>query len=389
MSGIALVLDRFDPQGGGLEQWSFKLARWLSAVGHKVHVVAFDFGEHSSHTGISHHPLPKSSNRLERAALVESYLRKLSPDLIHDLGVGWYYDVLQPQAGSKVVNYRRSLLSLTAPAGYFKWFRPSALLDLREFQRLERRQYTAGSGIIVTVSRMVRDDLRALYGVKPDRLRQIYNGVDTERFSPERGKVARELTRRELCREDEILFLMAARNFRLKGLSTALKALGLLKRSDVPACLAIIGGQPPNDIRRLACRLGVEDRVKFCGFVPDPVPYYLAADAYVHPTFYDACSLAVLEAWASGLPVITTPFNGAAEMMVSGKEGFIHQDPRDVRGLAGKMAAFMDAELRSSLSTAARKLALAHTLENNFRAIEKIYLEATGLRRHRLSKGWG
>ena len=44
------------------------------------------------------------------------------------------------------------------------------------------------------------------------------------------------------------------------------------------------------------------------------MPYYAAADLYVHPTFYDPCSLVVLEAAACGLPIITSRYNGAAEL---------------------------------------------------------------------------
>ena len=64
-----------------------------------------------------------------------------------------------------------------------------------------------------------------------------------------------------------------------------------------------------------AARLGLANRATFLGTVSDLTPYYAAADAYVHPTFYDPCSLVLLEAAASGLPIVTTRrCNGATEL---------------------------------------------------------------------------
>ena len=60
--------------------------------------------------------------------------------------------------------------------------------------------------------------------------------------------------------------------------------------------------------------------------------YYGAADLYVHPTFYDSCSLTVLEALATGLPVVTSRFNGASDVIVSDEGGRVIDDPADPNG---------------------------------------------------------
>ena len=98
---------------------------------------------------------------------------------------------------------------------------------------------------------------------------------------------------------------------------------------DVDGVQVIAGGKKPQRFAKLAEKLGIAHAVTFLGLV-DPVPYYAAADVFVHPTWYDPCSLVTLEASSSGLPVITSRFNGAAELMIHGKEGFVLPDPGDV-----------------------------------------------------------
>jgi UDP-glucose:(heptosyl)LPS alpha-1,3-glucosyltransferase len=73
----------------------------------------------------------------------------------------------------------------------------------------------------------------------------------------------------------------------------------------------------------------------------------------VHPTFADHCSLAVLEALASGLPVVTTRRNGAAERMESGRHGFILEDPRDIAALAAALLRLQDREKLTEMRAAA------------------------------------
>ena len=79
------------------------------------------------------------------------------------------------------------------------------------------------------------------------------------------------------------------------------------------ASLVVVGG----DRHRaryvsLATTLGVTDRVRFVGAVDDPLPYLAMADAFVLPTLYDPFPNAALEAFATGLPVITLAENGGA-----------------------------------------------------------------------------
>ncbi len=69
----------------------------------------------------------------------------------------------------------------------------------------------------------------------------------------------------------------------------------------------------------------------------------------VHPSFYDSCSLVLLEGAASGLPLLVSRENGAAELLSHGEEGLLLDDSADARLLAEQMELLMDASLRQRM----------------------------------------
>ena len=382
MLRVALVLDRYDPRRGGLEHWAHELVRWLVVRGHEVRIVAFDAVASAIPDGVAVNLVPARPGHLERAAAVARRLDEVEVDVVHDLGVGWRYDVLQPQGGSKLASARQSLRSLPLWRRALRTLDPRYRRRIAEMRKLESRQYAAPSGLVVSVSRLVHSELALRFGVAADRLRIIYNGVDTARFSPGDSPQERALLRRRLAAGERVLFLIATHNYWLKGVHTALRALRMMERRGADSAhLAVIGRGPVAAFERKARQLGVAHRVTFCGPVGDQVPYLRAADVFLHPTFYDACSLAVLEAWACGLPVITSVYNGAAELMTPGIEGMIVRDPASAAELAAAMGAMLDEPSRRAMGANARHLALQHPLEANFTAIEQTYRDAVAARR--------
>ncbi len=83
--------------------------------------------------------------------------------------------------------------------------------------------------------------------------------------------------------------------------------------------------------------------------------YYAASDIYQHPTFYDSCSLTVLETLPRGLPVITSRFNGASDVIISNKGGKILKDPGYVEDLAESIAFYFDEDRRNAARGVARQ----------------------------------
>jgi UDP-glucose:(heptosyl)LPS alpha-1,3-glucosyltransferase len=127
---------------------------------------------------------------------------------------------------------------------------------------------------------------------------------------------------------------------------------------------------------QMAKNLGVADVVRFLGFVPDPRNAYFAADLLVHPTFYDPCSLVVQEAMACGLPVITSRYNGASELLNPPHDGLVIRDPHDGEELAGALGYFLDPGRRQACARAALRGARKWTFADHYRQLLKLLDEA-------------
>ncbi len=190
---------------------------------------------------------------------------------------------------------------------------------------------------VICNSRMVAEDIGRRFGVAANKLNVIYNGVDLDEFHPRLRDQHRQRVRGELGIADAApLLLLVGSGFERKGVAQLLAALARLRGADIG--LLVVG----EDKRRaameaLAASLGIAARVRFLGGKTDVRPYYGAADAFVLPTLYDPLPNAALEALACGLPVVTSPNCGAAELIVDGQSGFI-VDPLDSAALAERCA---------------------------------------------------
>jgi UDP-glucose:(heptosyl)LPS alpha-1,3-glucosyltransferase len=370
---VALVLDRMAAARGGLESWAARFAAWLLRRGHEVHGVAFEFDEDSALPGLVRHLVPRSADRVARARAMEGRLAALPPLLVHDFGVGWRFDLLHLHGGSRRTAFRRGLRALPPRQ------RLRALIDRARAGRqadLERRQYGPGSGRIVALSRMVKAQLVHDYDVDAARIEVVSNGVDPDVFTPAYRTAHRDAVRQRLELGVAPAFVFVAHNFYLKGLPAVLRALARLVRDGQAVSLCVVGAGPIDAFTGLADRLGVASRVRFCGGVADPRPYLAAADVLVHPTFYDSCSLVVLEAWAMGVPAITSRWNGAHELWPEGHDDWLVDDPRDVEALTRAMRAALDPVRRETAGAVGRSVAIANSLERNFARIEALYVEA-------------
>jgi len=217
--------------------------------------------------------------------------------------------------------------------------------------RLERGAFRR-SRAIVAVSQKVRSELVA-GGVPEDRITTILNGVDTEEYAPG------DSDRAALGLPQAVPLALFAGDLRTgrKNLDGVLCALA----QGPPALhLAVAGRHEATAWPAMAASLGVTDRVHFLGFRTDMPALMRAADMFVFPSRYEACSLVLLEALASGTPVITAASAGGAEI-VTPDVGIVLPDSEDIGGLAAAMNALVqDTPRRLAMRQAARKRALSH-----------------------------
>jgi UDP-glucose:(heptosyl)LPS alpha-1,3-glucosyltransferase len=373
---IGLVVERFDPLRGGLEQWTYRFAEKLVERGHEIHMVSREFSLRAAALPMIAHQVRRVHSPVAFAAAAETKLARLPLDVIHDMGVGWYCDVFHPHGGSWASVTARKVLLLP------RWLRPlkyamhRVMPRYHVFRKLMARQYADYGQVMVALSRSVADDFARFHQVAPERIRIVYNGVDVDRFSPARCAPHRQAMRRSLgVAPETVLLLMVATNLQLKGIATLLRTLGRLRGRGLPVQLLVLGGKRLGPWRRMAARLGVAAAVEFHGPVEDVVPYYAAADLYVHPTIYDTCSLVVLEAAACGLPVVTTRCNGAAELFHHGDDIVLISDPADDEALAAAVRGLLDPAARRGIGDAARRTARTQTFDRNVDNILALYEE--------------
>ncbi|HMF18511.1 MAG TPA: glycosyltransferase family 4 protein, partial [Gemmataceae bacterium] len=256
------------------------------------------------------------------------------------------------------------------------------------FTRLERFQYLGSPRPqIIVNSFMVRRHFERYYGIGADQLHVVRSAIDPGRFvEGDRPRRRLEWRQRWGLAPGETVGLMAAMNYRLKGLEPLLFAVKrLLERAEFrnapPAFRLLVAGNPRTGrYRRLARRLGIGDRVRFIGHCPDMRNAYFAADFLVHPTFYDPCSLVVLEGLACGLPIITTRFNGASEFLHPLGEGFVIDNPHDHDHLAWCLAQMLDPGRRVTCAQAARKTAATWTFEHHYRQLLQVFQQTAAIK---------
>jgi glycosyltransferase involved in cell wall biosynthesis len=152
-----------------------------------------------------------------------------------------------------------------------------------------------------------------------------------------------------------------------KGVDRLVRAVAAAT-SETDLRLVLVGSGPEEArLRALAARLGVAERVEFRGFVDQPgLPaVYAAADVFAFPTLDDPFGIVLLEAMASGLPVVASPFAGAtADLVEEGSSGFV-AEPDDTAAWARALVGLArDAALRRRLGARAHEATLARTPEN-------------------------
>jgi len=376
---IALGIRDFSPSRGGAERYLVDLMQFLVREGHEVHVFAhhFDDGIEDLYLHeVAPLPFPKSLRILSFALKCHRQMRRDHYDVIMGVGNTWRADILQPHGG---VHWKWFWRSLRAYGNVWLWGAKflGRILSPKQWAEgiVEDAPYRGDVKLIVAISEMVKMDIIDHYRIPEGHVVVIYNGVNCEHFHPRNRRYREEIRGRYGLKAEDFLLLFVSHNFRLKGLRYLIQALPLVKKENTKVKLLVAGRDKRGPYQRLAKNVGCGEDVLFAGGVMDLERYYPSADMLVHPTFYDACSLVVLEALASGLPVITTRYNGAGWIISEGKEGFVLDDPRNVEALAEKILALSVTTKLKEASRAARDLAQQYSHQRCYQAMLEVFQE--------------
>jgi len=368
---FATAIRQFSKERGGTERYLVGLCNRMTEEGFEVHVFTERWNEENPK--IHFHPVrtipfPKSLRLLSFAVRATREIEKGHYHLSLGVGHTLRADVFLPHGG---VHWAWFWRSLQAYDHRVPWI-------LRFFGRiLNPGQWVSGwiegapfrqkeSCKIIAISEMVKEDILRRYAIPEEKIVVIYNGVDIKRFHPENRRHREEVRRRHGI-GDEFVLLFVSNNFRMRGLDHLLRALADIKKEmSSPFRLIVLGRDRKGPYLRLAKRLDLTQEVVFAGPTKEPEKYYGAADLFVHPSFYDACSLALLEALASGLPVVTSASTGASGILDQPGEGTVIENPVDGRALKAAISQFVDENVRCRVSQQARRKAEAYSEQESF-----------------------
>ena len=361
MTRLIVATDRWRPDGGGRERYLDELVSHLSARGRRVSVLcgspaaAGAFADCSVRRGVR--PLRdlrlRVAVRQGRAADPALQVLALSP-----IAGATHYQ-LHDGVFERAFAAEREVMASRLGRAMF----PMGLALNRHRRRLmhDQRLVVAQALGVMAFSRSAARDVVEHFGVAPARVVVEPPGIDLSRFRPRGVDCGMD------ARAGELRLAFVGHNFPLKGLQTAIEAVGQLWRDGVEASLTVAGAGRTGRYRRLAERIGVAARVRFAGAIgPDAIAaLYRSSDLLVHPTFYDPFPRVVVEALACGCPVITTARCGASEILVHGDNGFCVDDPRDSATIARHAAQLVEparlaAMRRSAVRTATRLDAALH-----------------------------
>jgi len=186
------------------------------------------------------------------------------------------------------------------------------------------------------------------------KIRYIPNGVDTERFKPNRED--RLKVRKELG-VDGFVWLAVGRFAPPKDYPTMLQAFARVILEHPESILLVVGDGPlKKTMENMVRELGIEKQVKFLGIRCDIPQLMNAADAYVMSSAWEGMPNVLLEASATGLPIVATDVDGNSEIVLNGITGFL-VPPRNPEALAEAMLRLMSfsIEERKKMGKMARK----------------------------------
>ncbi|HEY1357851.1 MAG TPA: glycosyltransferase family 4 protein [Thermoleophilaceae bacterium] len=235
----------------------------------------------------------------------------------------------------------------------------------------------AGAAAVHCVSESLREEAQR-FGLEPGKARVIRQGVDPELFRPNGGPPPGEAPLRVIS----VAWLRW-----MKGFEWALIAVRRLLEAGVPVRLEVIGGDPteeigePSERARIAhtlSDLGLEDHVHLLGKLSsaDVAARLQASDVLLLPSLDEGLPTVLLEAMASGIPVVATDCGGVSESFTHELEGLL-VPPRDAAAMAGALERlWRDPALRARMGEAGRRTATTRfTLDRQLEEFHALYRE--------------
>jgi sugar transferase (PEP-CTERM/EpsH1 system associated) len=337
-------------QSGGMENGLVNLVNSLPEDEHQHDIICVtnstDFARRIRATNVRIHELCKRPGK-DLGVYIRFWrlIRKISPDIVHTRNLGTVdFSVVAAVAGVPVRIHSEHGWDIADPAG------------VKLKYRLLRKLCNPAITLYIAVSNDIRSWLCQSVGIPERKILHICNGVDTAAFRPDGQATKWPIP------DDALVIGTVGRLDPIKDLATLIESVARIVKEHAKDRLAIhlviIGqGALESELRRLAEDRGIGDLVIFAGQRDDLPCVYRSMHIFVLASLNEGISNTILEAMASGLPIVVTDVGGNGELISDRKTGLV-VPARDVVGLSAAVREYIqDAKLREAHGLAARERA--------------------------------
>ena len=311
---------------GGAEMMVLHLARELDRAGHPVRVVSLhgdetDVAGLMRRAGIDVVALNKAGGPDPRTVLrLRAQMRDFSPAVVHT-----HLPVLEYVLPAARLYGRRVKVIHTVHNLAREETRHRVL------RAVNRRAFSHGV-VPVALNEEVRSSICREYALPASAVPVVGNGIDLDAFRGPQRRGLRGAGARLLC----VARLAPAKNHAL-----LLRTVARLRESGRDVSLTLVGDGPLRGaLEERARELGISERVRFAGRRTDTAAFYRDCDLFVLLSDYEGMPMSIIEAMASGLPVVATRAGGVAELVDDGVNGALVE--ADAAAAAGAIAAICD-----------------------------------------------
>ncbi len=381
---IAIISQTFYPAQNGQAVFAYNLAKGLSQYGHKVFVIT------SSNDLKTHFETHKNFEIVRIASLnlspfypsvnitffprrmVFKYLSEFNPDIIHVqdhymLSFSSLYYVRYSNTPTVGTNhFLPENLFYNMPIPYFiKGITERFLWGYMLFLYNKLAFVTAPTETAINILRE--------QGIKP-KVAAISCGIELDKFYPLKRDAISALKKEYGFNPDSTLFMYLGRVDREKGLDTVLKAIKLINRNDIRFVIAG-KGLYMRELMAMVRRLGLEDKVKFLGFVPSQEVNRVlnVGDVFIMPSTAELQSIATLEAMATSHPLILARARALLELVDNRVNGYLFP-PGDEKELSIIMQRLKDRpKEQKKMSKINLKKVQRHSLSNTIAKYISLY----------------
>ncbi len=355
--GLTTTSFRWDQ---GAERFVVNLTRGLLNENHEVHVIGrlekagvlevfLDSLSREHRNRFFFHRVKtikatKYLNLITFANQVHKKLRSLDLDIVQGFGKSMGLDVFRPPTGTQKAYLLENQKKIK--------LQPCTYMELA----IEKRLLLSGAKVVVVNSKLSEQRIKKVYPDLKIPVQVIPNMVDLPYWQVNKASSIASDSRTKLkIPADDVVFLHVSTSFVKKGVPEAVEAMKILsakipKKEFQRLRLLLVGeGDFPIPFE-------LQDQILVFPRTDDIRPYYFASDVLLHPTHYDSYANVVLEAFACGLPVMTTKKNGAVEALDDGVNGII-LDAVDPVQIADGIYRFLKDFNLDEMAGAARKKA--------------------------------